>query len=86
MKCRRVIPAGLGVFLLLLAAASSSAQTLLTETTWGGAGAEFTGDVAIAADDSAYVVGTSDSFAVDQFGTPSARIFIVKFAPNGSVA
>jgi len=86
MKCRRVMPAGLGVFLLLLAAGSSSAQTLLTETTWGGAGAEFTGDVATAADDSAYVVGTSDSFAVDQFGTPSPRIFIVKFAPNGAVA
>jgi hypothetical protein len=86
MKCRRAIPAGVGVFLLLLATERAAGQTPLAETTWGGAGAEFTGDVATTADGSAYAVGTTDSFAVDQFGTPSPRIFIVKFAPNGSVA
>ena len=48
-------------------------------------GAEFIGDVATAADGSAYAVGTTDSFAVDEFGPPSPRIFIVKFAPDGSV-
>ena len=78
MKSRFVIPAGLGVLLLLLAPGGAAGQTLLTETTWGGVGAEFIGDVATAADGSAYAVGTTDSFAVDQFGTPSPRIFIVK--------
>ena len=86
MKSRFVIPAWLGVLLLLLAPGGAAGQTLLTETTWGGVGAEFIGDVATAADGSAYAVGTTDSFAVDEFGTPSPRLFIVKFAADGSVA
>ena len=85
MKSRFVIPAGLGVLLLLLAPGGAAGQTLLAETTWGGEGAEFIGDVATAADGSAYVVGTTDSYAVDEFGQPSPRVFIVKFAPDGSV-
>jgi uncharacterized delta-60 repeat protein len=32
------------------------------------------------------VVGITDSFTNDQFGNPSPRIFVVKFAPNGSVS
>jgi hypothetical protein len=84
MKCRFAISAAM--VLLLLAPRSAVGQTLLTETTWGGEGAEFTGAVATAADGSAYAVGTSDSFAVDQFGQPAPRIFVVKFAPGGSVA
>ena len=35
----------------------------------GRRGDEFTGDVATAIDGSAYAVGTTDSFAIDQFGT-----------------
>jgi hypothetical protein len=84
MKCRFVIAAAM--VSLLLAPRSAVGQTLLTETTWGAEGAEFTGAVATAADGSAYAVGTSDSFAVDQFGQPAPRIFVVKFAPDGSVA
>jgi hypothetical protein len=86
MKCRLVIPATVGVLLLLLVPGTAAGQTLLTETTWGGAGAEFTGDVATAADGSAYVVGSTDSFAIDQFGQPAPRLFVVKFAPAGTVA
>ena len=36
-------------------------------------------------DGTSYVVGISDSFTTDQFGNPSARIFLVKFAPDGSL-
>jgi len=32
-----------------------------------------------------YVVGITDSFTTDQFGNPSPRIFLVKFAPDGSL-
>jgi hypothetical protein len=85
MKCRYVIPAGVWVLLLLLAPQPAAGQTLVAETTWGGTGAEFMGAVATGADGSAYAVGTSDSFAVDQFGQPTPRIFVVKFAPGGSV-
>jgi hypothetical protein len=53
MKCRFVIPAGVCVLLLLLVPGTAASQTLLTETTWGGAGAEFAEDVATAADGSA---------------------------------
>jgi hypothetical protein len=86
MKFRFVIPATVGVLLLLLVPGTAAGQTLLTEMTWGGAGAEFPGDVATAADGSAYVVGTTDSFALDQFGQPAPRLFVVKFATDGSVA
>lgn len=85
MKRRFVIPAGVCVLLLLVPGKAAS-QTLLTETTWGGAGAEFSGDVATSADGSAYVVGSTDSFAVDQFGQPAPRLFVVKVAPDGTVA
>jgi hypothetical protein len=85
MKSRFVIPAGLGVLLLLFAPGAAAGQTLLRETTWGGVGAEFIGDVATAADGSAYAVGSTDSFAEDEFGQPSPRLFIVKFAPDRSV-
>jgi hypothetical protein len=86
MKCRFVLSAGVGLVLLVLAPGTLVGQTLIRETTWGGAGAEFPGDVATAADGSAYAVGTTDSFATDQFGSPSPRIFLVKFAPDGTVA
>jgi len=71
---------------VLVVAPGASGQTLQSQTTWGAAGAEFSGGVATAADGSAYLVGTSDSFAVDQFGTPEPRIFVLKFAPDGSLA
>jgi hypothetical protein len=56
-----------------------------TETTWGGAGSDVAEAVETSADGSSYVAGITDSFAVDQFGTPSPRIFVVKFAANGSL-
>jgi uncharacterized delta-60 repeat protein len=60
-------------------------QMLLTETTWGGPSSEVAEAVASATDGSSYVVGITDSFAEDPFGNPSPRIFIVKFAPDGSL-
>jgi uncharacterized delta-60 repeat protein len=68
-----------------LAIGSVQGQTLLTETTWGGAGSDVADGVASAADGSSYVVGISDSFTFDQFGNPSPKIFVVKFGSNGSV-
>jgi hypothetical protein len=85
MKCRFVIGAALAAFMLMIGPRAAAGQTLLTQTTWGGAGAEFTNDIATAADGSAYAVGVTDSFATDQFNQPSPRIFVVKFAPDGSV-
>ena len=59
--------------------------TLLTETTWGGVGSDVAEGVASAADGSSYVVGITDSFTTDPFGNPSPKIFVVKFAPDGSL-
>jgi len=86
MKCRSVINVAIGVLLIALEAAPARSQSLLSQTTWGGAGADVASGVAMAPDGSACVVGISDSFATDQFGTPSPRIFVVKFAANGSLS
>ena len=56
---------------IALAIGSVQSQTLLTETTWGGAGSDVAEGVASAADGSSYVVGITDSFTIDQFGNPS---------------
>ena len=85
MKRSRVTTTSIGLLLLFLAAGTAQGQTLLVEKTWGGAGSDVAEAVATSADGSSYVVGITDSFAVDQFGTPSARIFVVKFAANGSL-
>ena len=82
---KHVTTSGVGLLLLVLAAGPAQGQTLLTETTWGGAGSDVTEAVAISADGSSYMVGITDSFTTDQFGTPSPRIFVVKFAANGSL-
>src|ERR1700757_3989394 len=77
-------------FLIISAVALSincvKGQTLLTETTWGGVGSDVAESVASAADGSSYVVGITDSFPTDQFGNPSPKIFVVKFAPDGSLS
>jgi len=86
MKCRSVINVAIGMMLIALEAAPARSQSLLSQTTWGGAGADVASGVAMAPDGSACVVGISDSFATDQFGTPSPRIFVVKFAANGSLS
>jgi Domain of unknown function (DUF5122) beta-propeller len=83
---RMRLSAGLGSILLVFSAGAVHGQTLLTETTWGGVGADIATGVARAADGSAYLVGTTDSFAVDQFGNPAARGYIVKLLTNGTVA
>jgi hypothetical protein len=67
------------------APATARTQTLLSETTWGGSGSDVSDGVAIAADGASYVVGITDSFTTDQFGNPSPRIFLVKFAADGSL-
>jgi Domain of unknown function (DUF5122) beta-propeller len=82
---RMRLTAGLGSIVLVFSAGAVHGQTLLTETTWGGAGADIATGVARAADGSAYLVGTTDSFAVDQFGNPAPRGYIVKLT-NGAVA
>src|SRR2546428_746472 len=56
--------------LLLLVARVAQGQTLLTQTTWGGAGSDTADGVATAADGSSYIVGLTDSFTTDPFGTP----------------
>ena len=74
-----------GLLCVTFALATAQAQTLLSETTWGGNGSDVSDGVATAADGTSYVVGITDSFTTDQFGTPSPRIFLVKFGSNGSL-
>jgi uncharacterized delta-60 repeat protein len=74
------------IFSIALAIGSVQSQTLLTETTWGGVGSDVAEGVASAADGSSYVVGITDSFTTDPFGIPSPKIFVVKFAPDGSLS
>jgi len=75
-----------GLLLVSFATATTQAQTLLSETTWGGNGSDVSEGVATAADGTSYVVGITDSFANDPFGNPSPRIFLIKFAPDGSLS
>ena len=70
---------------IVLTIGSVQSQTLLTETTWGGVGSDVAEAVASGADGSSYVVGLTDSFTTDPFGVPSPKIFLVKFAPDGSL-
>jgi hypothetical protein len=84
MRCKCVTASAM-VLVLLVAARTTESQVLLTQTTWGGAGSDVAEAVATAIDGSSYIVGLTDSFTTDQFGTPSPRIFVVKFAPNGSL-
>ena len=73
------------IFSIALAVDSVQSQTLLTETTWGGVGSDVAEAVASGADGSSYVAGITDSFTSDPFGIPSPKIFVVKFAPDGSL-
>ena len=91
LRCRSVVRGSLPaiVALLLLGALAGLARgqtAVLSETTWGGFGNDIPTGVAVAADGSSYVVGTSDSFTIDQFGNPTPRIFLVKFTAAGTVA
>jgi hypothetical protein len=63
------------IFVVALSIGNVQGQTLLTETTWGGAGSDVAEGVASGADGSSYVVGITDSFTIDPFGTPSPKIF-----------
>jgi len=74
------------IFSIAVGFGSVQSQTLLTETTWGGAGSDVAEGIASAADGSSYVVGITDSFTTDEFGNPSPKIFVVKFAPDGSLS
>jgi len=75
----------LAAVVVLLAVGNARGQTLQSQTTWGSSGAEFAGGVAMASDGSAYLTGTSDSFAVDEFNNPEPRIFVLRFASDGSL-
>ena len=75
-----------GLLWVTFAPATAQAQTLLSETTWGGDGSDVSEGVATGADGTSYVVGITDSFTRDPFGNPSPRIFLVKFAPDGSLS
>jgi hypothetical protein len=81
----KLLFASVALLWVAVAAASAQAQTLLSETTWGGNGSDVSDGVAIGADGASYVVGITDSFTADQFGNPSPRIFLVKFAADGSL-
>jgi hypothetical protein len=70
----RLSAAGLACVLLLCSAGAVQGQTLITETTWGGPGADIATSVARAADGSVYLAGNTDSFAVDSFGNPAPRL------------
>jgi Domain of unknown function (DUF5122) beta-propeller len=90
-KTEKQYPKTMKAFFLIilsiaLAIGSVQGQTLLTETTWGGPGSDVADGVASAADGSSYVVGITDSFTEDQFGIPTPKIFVVKFAPGGSLS
>ena len=74
------------IFIVALSIGNLQGQTLLTETTWGGTGSDVAEGVASGADGSSYVVGITDSFTIDPFGNPSPKIFLVKFAPDGSLS
>jgi uncharacterized delta-60 repeat protein len=77
--------AWVGLLSVTFATATAQAQTLQSETTWGGNGSDVSDGVARAADGSSYVAGITDSFTTDQFDNPSPKIFVVKFAPDGSL-
>jgi len=81
----RLLLASVVLLWVAFAPATAQAQTLLSETTWGGNGSDVSEGLAVAADGTSYVVGITDSFATDQFGNPSPRIFLVKFAADGSL-
>lgn len=60
--------------------AASAAPTLLSETTWGGAGSDVTEGAAVASDGSSYLVGFTSSFG------SSEKLFTVKFDATGALA
>jgi uncharacterized delta-60 repeat protein len=69
------------VTVLAVATAPAGAATVVSETTWGGAGSEVTSGAAVASDGSSYLAGVTRSF--DQFG--QENVFLVKFAADGSL-
>jgi hypothetical protein len=81
----RLLLASVVLLSVAFAPATAQTQTLLSETTWGGSGSDVSDGVAVASDGASYVVGITDSFTTDQFGNPSPRIFLVKFAADGSL-
>ena len=77
--------AWVGFLWVAFAPTTAQPQTLLSETTWGGNGSDVSEGVALAPDGTSYMVGITDSFTTDPFGSPSPRIFLVKFAADGSL-
>jgi uncharacterized delta-60 repeat protein len=68
--------------LALMLAGSARAATLQQQRTWGGPASEAASGVAVAPDGSTYLAGNTTSFSADG----STAVFLVKFAPNGSLA
>src|SRR6266568_264971 len=79
-KIRGIMLASLALLLPGVAIGSPSGPTLLSQTTWGGANSDGANGVAVAADGSAYVVGTTDSFTA-----AANSLFVVKFAADGTL-
>jgi uncharacterized delta-60 repeat protein len=63
------------------AASTAQAATLVSETTWGGAGSESVGDAVTAPDGSTYLAGFTSSFADGQ-----NEILVLKFDSDGNPA
>ena len=79
-RLRSSAVAALSAFAVFAAAQPARAATLVSETTWGGAVSEVVGDAAVASDGSTYLAGFTTSFATNQ-----TAIFVVKFAPDGTL-
>ena len=68
------------VLALTAAPAFAQSATLVSQTIWGTAGHESTDGIAVGPDGSTYLTG------IHSLVGPPLKIFLVKFAPNGSIA
>lgn len=65
---------------LTVAPASAQSSTLVSQTIWGTAGHESVDGIAVGPDGSTYLTG------IHSLVGPPLKIFLVKFAPDGSIA
>jgi DNA-binding beta-propeller fold protein YncE len=69
-----------GCWMLSVTPASAQSATLLSQTIWGTAGHESVEGLAVGPDGSTYLTGNHSLVG------PPSKIFLVKFAPDGSIA
>jgi uncharacterized delta-60 repeat protein len=79
--CERAVPPTAPVEGTTASAAAAPAPSLISETTWGGAGSDVTEGAAVTSDGGTYLVGFTDSF-----GGGASKLFTVKLAADGSLA